>query len=219
MGDAAKRLDGSFSARRWVTQTDQVQYLLDPFVSNQFYRGARLDDGRLSDADSSWFLRYHSYNLCAHLNPDRIGSRDVRRAEQPCFDRTDRTAAITNGYDPDRQVRAAQLLPVEYLAGENFCNVLEPRAPNRIVRMNSQRDVNTGDFKRLQSLERMARIGLAQDFHFPLKGRRNHCKVSPVLQQGQQSEARFVGNDLEVVAGLSFHCRRIRLSEPCSKRG
>src|ERR1700736_4115324 len=66
---------------------------------------------------------------------------------------------------------------------------------------------------------RMARIGLAQDFHFPRKGRRNHCKVSPVLQQGQQSEARFVGNDLEVVAGLSFHCPRIRLSEICSKRG
>src|ERR1700681_2121176 len=160
MGDAAKRLDGSLSARRWVIQTDQVQDLLDPFVSNQFYRGARLDDGRLSDADSSRFLRYHSYNLCAHLNPDRIGSRDVRRAEQPCFDRTDRTAAIANGYHPDRQGPAAPLLPVDDLAGEDFCNVLKPRAPNRIVRMNSQRDVNPGYFKRLQSLERKTRIGL-----------------------------------------------------------
>src|ERR1700737_3828752 len=112
MGDAAKRLYGSFSARRWVTQTDQVQDLLDPFVSNQFYRGARLDDGRLSDAHSSWFLRYHSYNLCAHLNPDRIGSRNVRRAEQPCFDRSDRTAAITTACDPARKDPGAQLSSV-----------------------------------------------------------------------------------------------------------
>jgi len=85
--------------------------------------------------------------------------------------------------------------------------------------MNNQRGARPGDFNRLQFLERKLRIRLAQDFHLPLEGCGNHRQIGPVLEQCQQSEIRCVGDDLDVVAGLSFNGASKGLSEPGGKCG
>ena len=79
--------------------------------------------------------------------------------------------------------------------------------------MNNEGGVGPGNLKGPQPLQRKVRIAPAQDFQLALKSRRNHRQIGFVLKQGQQAQVRSVGNDLEVMSGLSFHRARKGLSD------
>ena len=68
--------------------------------------------------------------------------------------------------------------------------------------MNHQGRARAGDFKSLQPLQRQIGIAPSKDFHFPVERGGDHRQIGLVLQKSEQTEAGFVGNDLEAVSGL-----------------
>ena len=130
----------------------------------------------------------------------RIARGEALAAKQRVLDRELHAAAFAHHDDPQRQIGTAQHSPIVDVSAQHLLDGAGVGGTDRIVGVNGKGDPRAGNDEIAQLRERKLGPGLAQQRHLALQRGGDHGEIGPPLEQGNQAEAGFVGNDRKRMA-------------------